>query len=739
MEEPTPGTTISALYREPTLDQLDSPNNYLTAMISENGHTVVILKTGQKIERRDDIFFDPAAPPGDLVALLNPDALQPPAPGQPPEVPPDPGIQAAPNDFTEEMPAGVVTTKDCFDAQFEVKAASLTWGVGGPEVPITVLGKFARPLSGDQSAPAWAELLNGKPVNPVTGVPLFGGGDVDGGETDSRVLRANESFTLEATATYGYWSATLESNHDTSQVLTLRNGDLPLEFDPYRNPIQVGTALQGMINPATGKVTIGNNQVLYLFELGATSRQQATFDLQDLIVLVTLTAPADPSQCEDPPTPPEPPAPPEEEGFDVQPDGDVVTKMCSDVKIKALGSQFGYADGTLVDIVAAAKMDTDWFPLYANQPIHGGETYNQASVKAGTNVVVKAEIAGEYERWLWTRYGYPLSYTSNDGSGQVVILRSGDTPINNNPAYPYQVGVSSLLAPYVANGVISIAANEALYCFDFNPLHTHQGIDYNDLVILATATAAEVACEDETPPPGDPARPVLTLRAAADSTIARQVQFEAKNTAAAGNPAANVRTVCSIVSGAEYVQQISYDGNLGSINAGSSKFFSVQFYPKSSLWANAPVNTEVRVRATVSQETNDPNANVGKYADVVFLPLGHTLTGSINLNPNNNDDFEFRLVKSGGGIITRDNLLASNGTLTYNGEATEVRVRPKGNGNQNSLTMDGTPYPLRNGTVFLIQSTSMTVHLYNSKGGQGGAMGKWWIEISASQASISTQ
>jgi hypothetical protein len=65
-------------------------------------------------------------------------------------------------------------------------------------------------------------------------------------------------------------------------------------------------------------------------------------------------------------------------------------------------------------------------------------------------------------------------------------------PINNNPAYPYQVGVTTLLAPYVgADGRIAIAENEAIYCFDLNPLRTGKGIDYNDLVILATAVAVE--------------------------------------------------------------------------------------------------------------------------------------------------------------------------------------------------------------------------------------------------------
>jgi hypothetical protein len=58
----------------------------------------------------------------------------------------------------------------------------------------------------------------------------------------------------------------------------------------------------------------------------------------------------------------------------------------------------------------------------------------------------------------------------------------------------------------------------------------------------------------------------------------------------------------------------------------------------------------------------------------------------------------------------------------------------------NGLTVDGQPYPLRNGTRYTITSTSMTAHLYNDKykcnshGSQ--PMGKWWIQGNAAQATI---
>jgi len=119
-------------------------------------------------------------------------------------------------------------------------------------------------------------------------------------------------------------------------------------------------------------------------------------------------------------------------------------------------------------------------------------------------------------------------------------------------------------------------------------------------------------------------------------------------------------------------------------------------------------------------------------------PTGHRIDGRINLNPNNCDDFEFRLELPDRSVITRDDLHASDGSLTYDGPAVLVRVKPKGNGNQNSLTVDGDPYPVRNGTLYTITSTDMTVNLYNERPGRGHgkAMGKWWIEIAAEDATI---
>ncbi len=111
------------------------------------------------------------------------------------------------------------------------------------------------------------------------------------------------------------------------------------------------------------------------------------------------------------------------------------------------------------------------------------------------------------------------------------------------------------------------------------------------------------------------------------------------------------------------------------------------------------------------------------------------MSGELNLNPNNRDDFEFEMQTGDGTTITRDDLHDSNGKFTYEGTAARIRFRPKGNGNQNGIILNGKPYPLSNSTTYLIlvmQDASggfmCQVKLYNRKT-KGKAMGQWWMSL----------
>lgn len=103
------------------------------------------------------------------------------------------------------------------------------------------------------------------------------------------------------------------------------------------------------------------------------------------------------------------------------------------------------------------------------------------------------------------------------------------------------------------------------------------------------------------------------------------------------------------------------------------------------------------------------------------------VSGQVNLNPNNNPAHEFVLRLGDGTTITRDDLKGN--FAGYEGEAQYCFFRPKGNGNQNGLVIDGEAYDLRNGSQYEIWAPSMQVRVFNDNVKNGRAMGHWWLEV----------
>jgi len=106
------------------------------------------------------------------------------------------------------------------------------------------------------------------------------------------------------------------------------------------------------------------------------------------------------------------------------------------------------------------------------------------------------------------------------------------------------------------------------------------------------------------------------------------------------------------------------------------------------------------------------------------------VSGAINLNPSNNVNFEFLLERPDGSQITRDDLLESNGLFSEVLTATRIRFRPKGNGNQNTLLLNGAVFPLTNSQIYELEAapgTEMIAHLYNDSNNPGHSMGHWWL------------
>ncbi len=132
----------------------------------------------------------------------------------------------------------------------------------------------------------------------------------------------------------------------------------------------------------------------------------------------------------------------------------------------------------------------------------------------------------------------------------------------------------------------------------------------------------------------------------------------------------------------------------------------------------------------------------GTYVTTILADSGtgclagnHDIDGGIKINPNNSVDNEFTLMKPDGSEITRDNL--HEDYPGYFGEAILVHVKPAGNGNQNTMTIDGQVFQLLNANTYDISSASMTTIITNDIiNPVGKAIGKWWINITAGEATI---
>ena len=127
-----------------------------------------------------------------------------------------------------------------------------------------------------------------------------------GGSTNSTIIPSStqalnllaepgSTLTITGAALAGNCSGFGGSSYNSStqngtQVLTLRNGDKPPLFSPYGNQPSIDSFLTKYLDPATGRITIADNQVIFLFELGATSQSSAAYDMQDLVVLATIAA-----------------------------------------------------------------------------------------------------------------------------------------------------------------------------------------------------------------------------------------------------------------------------------------------------------------------------------------------------------------------------------------------------------------------------------------------------------------
>lgn len=131
----------------------------------------------------------------------------------------------------------------------------------------------------------------------------------------------------------------------------------------------------------------------------------------------------------------------------------------------------------------------------------------------------------------------------------------------------------------------------------------------------------------------------------------------------------------------------------------------------------------------------------GTYATFIIPSSGvgaggaNTLSGSLNINPNNSPNNEFLLIKPDGTSITRDDLnndttaYDSEPCVYYSGPAMLIHVKPMGAGNQNTLLVNGVVYPLNNSTTYdFAGNINVVVQTDNRNNGNNRAVPPWRLE-----------
>ncbi|HCI03546.1 TPA: hypothetical protein DE059_01325, partial [Candidatus Peribacteria bacterium] len=142
--------------------------------------------------------------------------------------------------------------------------SEITYGAGGPEIQVTV-------EASTDGGSTW--------------IPLFGGGDIDGGEEQViENLPSGSQIVLRFKGRHRwFWQKTYKSNDQTGHVEVLRDGNSPPDYQPYANQASLESFLQEVIDD-NGKIDIGEYDVVLLGELGTL--RTASSDFQDAVVLI---------------------------------------------------------------------------------------------------------------------------------------------------------------------------------------------------------------------------------------------------------------------------------------------------------------------------------------------------------------------------------------------------------------------------------------------------------------------
>lgn len=104
-------------------------------------------------------------------------------------------------------------------------------------------------------------------------------------------VEAGTTLTVDGASTGGPCNINISANSqddNLTQVLTLKDGDSIPDYAPFGNQRPIADFLDDYVD-ANQRITIEDNEVIFLFELGFTNSSSSGFDMQDLVILATIT------------------------------------------------------------------------------------------------------------------------------------------------------------------------------------------------------------------------------------------------------------------------------------------------------------------------------------------------------------------------------------------------------------------------------------------------------------------
>ncbi|MBI2337506.1 MAG: hypothetical protein HYU97_12175 [Deltaproteobacteria bacterium] len=157
--------------------------------------------------------------------------------------------------------------------KLDILGSAITCGASGPEIYVKAWYK-KKPATG-----GWSNYIT-----------LWGGADLDGGETFQTTPTESTTYSFKANAwKSGCYNQSYLSTQ-SAQVKTLVNGDQAPALAGFGGQKPVLAFLQPYLN-ASGKLVLASNQVILLWELGVNMTYNANSpaaDFQDLVMLVTI-------------------------------------------------------------------------------------------------------------------------------------------------------------------------------------------------------------------------------------------------------------------------------------------------------------------------------------------------------------------------------------------------------------------------------------------------------------------